>query len=84
MNMDEGPSQADLDRFGGDDQTAWCPQCGAEVWDDAEYCPECGDLIGGRTSSRPPVDREMRQRWITLVVGLVLLGFLWWFFRLFV
>ena len=83
MTMDEGPSQADLDRFGGDDQSAWCPECGAEVWDDAEYCPACGDQIGGRTSGRRPVERELRRRWFVLVAVLVLIGFLWWLTRLF-
>ena len=43
---DLGPSPEDLERFGDQHQHGWCPQCGAEVWDDAEFCPECGDQIG--------------------------------------
>ena len=74
---DHGPSPEDLERFGDDDQNAYCPVCGAEVWDDVEFCPDCGDQIGGRTSSKPLVDRELQQRWIILVCVLVLLGFLW-------
>lgn len=78
---DEDPSVEDMERFGGDDQDAWCPACGAQVWDDAEFCPECGDQIGGRTSSRSPVERELQQRWVMVVGLLVLLAFLWWLVR---
>jgi uncharacterized membrane protein YvbJ len=79
---DEGPSPEDIDRFGGEDQDAWCPNCGTQVWDDAEFCPSCGDQIGGQTQSRRPAERELRQRWIVVVAILVLIGFLWWFFQL--
>ena len=59
----EGPSEADLERFGGD--TASCPSCGAEVWDGATICPGCGmiadEISGGRG----------RGAWVTigLIVG---------------
>ena len=78
MMRDEGPSPGDIDRFGGDDQEAYCPDCGAVVWDDAEFCPSCGEQIGGRTSSKPPVVREFQQRWMILIAMIVLAGFLWW------
>ena len=77
---DTGPSPDDLKRFGGDDQSAYCPGCGTDVWDDAEFCHDCGDQIGGRTSSKPIIDRELQQRWVILVCILVLLGFLWLIF----
>lgn len=76
MDVDEGPSAADLDRFGGD--TGYCPACGAEVYDQAEFCPECGEHLGGAVKSRPPMEDWFRQRWIALVVVLVVLGLLAW------
>ncbi len=39
----EGPSEADLARFGGDDAT--CPACGADVYHDAPLCHECGHAL---------------------------------------
>ena len=73
---DEGPSPEDLDRFSGD--TAHCPDCGAEIWDQAEFCPECGNHVGGETLSRPPLERWMRHRWLMLVALLALLAFVLW------
>jgi predicted RNA-binding Zn-ribbon protein involved in translation (DUF1610 family) len=58
----EGPGPEDLERFGGD--SAWCPECGEEVWDHADRCPACGNDIGGRTASRRPVESWFRQRWM--------------------
>jgi hypothetical protein len=37
---DEGPSDADLERFSS--VTRECPECGAELYDDAEVCWKCG------------------------------------------
>ena len=39
----EGPSAADLDRFGG--ELDRCPACGLEVYDQAELCPSCGHAM---------------------------------------
>ncbi len=69
--IDEGPSAEDLDRFGGD--LGHCPQCGAEVWDDAPACPACGVWIEGGTSARPPQVASLRRR-VFLVVALTALG----------
>ena len=71
---DEDPSPQDIDRFGG--ETAYCPDCGAEIWDQAERCPACGNLVGGRTRSREPVEAWLRGRWLALVAILALLAFL--------
>ena len=62
--IDEDPSPQDIERFGGD--TAYCPACGAEVFDQAEACPACGSWIGGATESRPPLDAARRRRWLVL------------------
>ncbi|MCL4741167.1 MAG: zinc-ribbon domain-containing protein [Phycisphaerales bacterium] len=62
----EGPSAADLDRFGG--EFVVCPECGFEVYDQAEVCPRCGRALttlgGGRAS-----------RWVIVVVVVVLAVF---------
>lgn len=39
----EGPSGADLDRFG--DELMKCKQCGAEMYDQATACPQCGAYV---------------------------------------
>lgn len=71
---DEGPSSDDLKRFA--DDTAYCPECGAEIWDGAEFCPECGEHVAGRVSGREPIERGCRQQWIVLIVIVVLIAFL--------
>lgn len=45
----EGPSADDLERF--DRDTARCPACAAEVYDDASVCPICGEIL--TTPTRP-------------------------------
>ncbi|MGV6815516.1 MAG: hypothetical protein ACWA5W_11005 [Phycisphaerales bacterium] len=39
----DGPSAADLDRFGSEMMA--CPACGALMYDQAERCPECGEYV---------------------------------------
>ncbi len=74
--LDEQPSSEDLDRFGDDaDQTGWCPDCGAEVWDEAEFCPECGAQIGGRVLRRPPAATEFHKKMMLLITIAVLVVF---------
>ncbi len=70
---DEGPSSEDLERFG--DDTAHCPACGAEIWDQAPVCPKCGEAIAGRTLSRPPLEHWLHKRWIILVAIIALIAF---------
>lgn len=38
----EGPSAADLDRYG--DELVSCIHCGARIYDQAELCPRCGAI----------------------------------------
>ena len=73
--IDEGPSSEDLERFGGED-SALCPDCGAEIWDQAEYCSKCSAYVGGNTSRRSPEDRWLQQRWIGALVVLLIAGLL--------
>lgn len=70
--LDSGPSPEDLSRFGG--ETACCPECGGEVWDQAEVCPACGAYLGGSTSSRPPGRQAFRKRLLILAALLALVA----------
>jgi hypothetical protein len=72
--IDEGPGPDDLRRFG--DDTAYCPECGAEIYDQAEICPDCGAYLTRGPISRPPVEDWFRRRWILLIVIVVIVAFL--------
>lgn len=59
---DELPDELDEDEFPNDEwdddsaETAPCPECGAEVYEDAVQCPVCGNYITHQTriwSGRP-------------------------------
>lgn len=71
---DEGPSLEDLRRFGGD--TAFCPECGEEIWDQAEFCPKCRSYLAGDVSPKHPQAREFQKKFLTLIAIIVLIGFL--------
>lgn len=49
--IDEGPSEADLERFSGVTRT--CPECGAEMYDDVEICWKCGHALSGESKGIP-------------------------------
>jgi len=72
--IDEGPSSEDIDRFARD--TAFCPDCGEEVWDQAEVCPSCHAYLGGKTSSRLPVQEWFQKRWVVVIVLALLIAFM--------
>lgn len=74
MYIDEGPSEDDLQRFG--DDSGYCPRCGEQIWDNAEVCPACGDMVGGKVSSRNPIQRERRKQMFIVVAVIVLIAFL--------
>jgi hypothetical protein len=74
-HVDEDPLPEDIRRFGGDHDTGFCPDCGAEVHDDADICPRCFAFISGQVTSKPPTQRWFRGRWRAFVVILVLLAF---------
>ncbi len=51
--FDEGPSDEDLDRFGG--VTTTCTHCGTELYDDVAVCWKCGMALGSaRKGGLPP------------------------------
>jgi len=47
----EGPSQADLERFG--DEFITCPECGSRVYDQVPLCPECGHAFSNQPGGVP-------------------------------
>ncbi len=49
--VDEDPTNDDLDRFAG--ETGYCPDCGAEIWDEAYQCPHCNEIVENRVSHTP-------------------------------
>jgi len=74
---DDGPSVDDLNRFGGD--TAYCPECGEKIWDQAEFCPRCRAHLGGHTVSQPPEAGAMQRRIVIAVTIALLIAFILYF-----
>ena len=75
--IDEDPSDEDIERF--DRETAFCPDCGEEVWDQAEICPKCHAFIGGQTLTRQPIERWVSRRAMMLIIAVlaVIFSVLW-------
>jgi hypothetical protein len=71
--VDEGPSPEDVRRFS--DDTGYCPECGAEVWDAAPSCSECGAMLPDGPLGRKPVEHEFQRKWIVLVAILLVIAF---------
>ncbi len=63
----EGPSDADLARFACD--TAACPKCGEEIYDEAQWCPACGAVVSGE------VGAVATKTWIIIAAALALAAF---------
>lgn len=68
MELDEGPTPEDIERFS--DVTRTCPGCKKEVFDDAEVCYHCGHVFGRADAKGLPV-------WAVVTVCAVLGGFMW-------
>ncbi|KAA0213741.1 MAG: zinc ribbon domain-containing protein [Leptolyngbya sp. PLA3] len=61
----DGPSAEDLDRFGDEFRT--CPNCGRQIYDQADICPHCREAI---------IDKPAGAKWwVILVVVIVLIFF---------
>lgn len=70
--IDEGPSQDDIDRFSR--ETARCPECGREVYDDLPRCPHCQSWLLDRS---PAAGIKRWHQWVIGIIALlVLLGLL--------
>lgn len=73
---DEGPSTQDVERFSH--EHAFCPDCGAEIWDQADVCPKCFAYLDGQTLSRPPINNWLRNRWrLLIIIALLIAMFAW-------
>lgn len=76
---DEGPSPEDIERFSND--VGHCPDCGAEIWDQADICPKCYAYLAGHTTSRTPMESLFRRKWVVLIAIAVIAGFVIMFSR---
>ena len=61
--------EADQKRFSSD--VAYCPECGAEIIDDADICPKCFTWIDGTTHSKPS---KLKRSLHTVVVVLLIVA----------
>jgi predicted amidophosphoribosyltransferase len=52
---------------GDEEETGFCPHCGAEVYLYADRCPVCGDYI------TPTSERAGVRRWRALVLAIIAL-----------
>ncbi|MCC9606325.1 zinc ribbon domain-containing protein [Blastopirellula sp. JC732] len=59
---DEAWTDDDLPSDEPDDYLDHCPQCGGEIYDDADVCPHCGEYLIHRNS--PWSDRSFL--WVAL------------------
>lgn len=91
LDDDEGPSEEDVARFGGEESSdddpddlqsrhrrerrGFCPQCGAEVYEDADLCPKCFAWITGDVVRRHPQAAALGKRALA-AIGILLAGFL--------
>ncbi|MGQ0628020.1 MAG: zinc-ribbon domain-containing protein [Phycisphaerales bacterium] len=69
MSADEGPSEHDLQSFGG--VTRPCPSCGKEIIDDAELCAHCGTAIEGTAQGSGPG----YANWVVVTSVALVIGF---------
>lgn len=70
LSDDEMPSEADLDRFGGDGMA--CPSCGCDIYHDATQCHTCGIVL---TDDLLRVGKPM---WVPLTAGLLVIAMVIW------
>ena len=74
---DDDDADAD-DEYGGEAHaeadTAYCPECGAEIYDAADICPKCFAWIDGDTSRHAPRRKRAAVRWTTLVVWILIIA----------
>ena len=73
----EEPSTEYIARFGDEgSQVGWCPECGEEVWDEAESCQVCGEWIAGKILRRPPAAQAFQRRLMILITVVTLIAFI--------
>lgn len=64
------------DRARFESETAFCPECGAEIYDAADVCPKCFTWIDGETTRRPFSQRRrtFRHAVVWILIGAFLVG----------
>jgi len=55
-----------------EDETAFCPECGAEIYESADVCPKCFTWIDGDTMRHPPGKKRAAQWKHTIVVWILI------------
>lgn len=67
----EDPDESDQDSDEDPSATIPCPNCGHDVFEDADRCPHCGEYITPAASSARPM-------WLIIAAILALLALLFW------
>lgn len=57
----------------GERDTAFCPECSAEIYDSADICPKCFAWLDGETS-RHPLSKRRRRDWVQKAVAWALIA----------
>ncbi|MFZ9914181.1 MAG: zinc-ribbon domain-containing protein [Phycisphaerales bacterium] len=57
-----------------DRDTAYCPECGAEIYDSADVCPKCFTWLDGETSRHRPGARRKSDRLKHFVIWALILS----------
>ncbi|MFO0954309.1 MAG: zinc-ribbon domain-containing protein [Isosphaeraceae bacterium] len=74
MTSKGGQTGGDVDEDRDDDDpTAPCPNCGRDIYDDAEWCPHCGKYL-----SREEFGSSKRPWWFVASVVVCLIIILGW------
>lgn len=63
---------ADRRRFSS--ETAFCPECGAEILDSADICPKCYAWVTDETLAKPRARRALRDAVVWIVILALLAG----------
>jgi predicted RNA-binding Zn-ribbon protein involved in translation (DUF1610 family) len=71
LNEAEDPDESDQDS-GEESGTLPCPNCGEDVWEEAERCPHCGEYI------TPGIGSDRKPWWVIVAAILALLAVLLW------
>ncbi len=69
--IDEGPSDEDIQRFG--DVTRTCPECHKEVFDDAAICYHCGHAFERTTAGSTKASRWVVGTIVVIIIAFVLI-----------
>ena len=70
--IDDPHDAADRRRFSS--ETAYCPECGAEILDSADICPKCYAWVTDETLAKPRAKRALRDAVVWIVILALLAG----------